>query len=581
MKTIYVLLGLISLLLTQLYGHAEKHPAFLNIAELSSSHATTFAVNKRAEISVVGGVVIATSPICTGTSAIIALNGHTGSIQWQDSTAGVNFRVISGAGTSSYRTVPLTATRWFRAKVSNGTNTAYSNIMEVVVKNPPIGTISGPANVSQPFVDSAPGFPLIVTSNSGGLIYMLYKDRMVQSAIGVETANGYQYKRLKDAGTYTVKAHWQNLPACSSDLSGSFVIAPSLSPIVYTISGGLSACEGSVALADIYLSGSEVGVVYTLGNTSQSKMGTGASLNFSMEAIASNNGDYIVMAKNTITECETVMNGMAIINMQRSVGQPEINGESVYCNRSEGRVMGTVSNATQLIWSIAPTSAGTINYYGLITWNSLYTGLATITLTASNSSCGEGGKTATFATLVESPPTISLIQGDSAVCLNDVIPYQVVSMRDLSYNWSIDMNVKVELNRENGTIVITYLEDVSQAGGKLTVTPQSAACGMGEPMTHLIMRDLDCGLNSTEIVEEFARESIRVFPNPAESHMEVSSSLGNILGIDFSDLSGKKMLFLSAEGKSTKVDVSQLAKGLYLLTVKGENTVLVTKFYKQ
>ncbi|HEX8547895.1 MAG TPA: T9SS type A sorting domain-containing protein, partial [Cytophagaceae bacterium] len=77
--------------------------------------------------------------------------------------------------------------------------------------------------------------------------------------------------------------------------------------------------------------------------------------------------------------------------------------------------------------------------------------------------------------------------------------------------------------------------------------------------------------------------TIYVFPNPANGQINVSMSAESITELSIADLSGRVLLqqTLASDDRSTQVDVSQLTKGLYIITAKGKQNVLVTKFYKQ
>jgi hypothetical protein len=57
-----------------------------------------------------------------------------GSIQWQQSPDGVNFTDIGGATAATYETPLLTSTTFYRAKVNFGACDAFSNVLEVVVR---------------------------------------------------------------------------------------------------------------------------------------------------------------------------------------------------------------------------------------------------------------------------------------------------------------------------------------------------------------------------------------------------------------------------------------------------------------
>ena len=582
MKITYTILTAIALLSTQLLSHANKLMNFTGANGLISTTDESIAINAEI-VSSSGGIATAKSPICTGTNAIIFLTGHNGSIQWQDSTEGIPFINIAAATNATYETTPLNTTRWFRAKVTQGADVAYSNKLEVAVKSHPVGSISGPANASQPCTDTALGYTLIINSSSLSPKFKLYKDGLPQTATGVINGNSYEIKGLKDAGIYTVKAHVPNLPECSSDMTGNFIIVPSITPNVFTVRGELKACEDSTSSADIALSGSEMGIDYTLSNSTQTKVGTGAALVFPIAAMATNNGTYIITATNTYTGCEGTMNGVAVIDILPSVGQPVITAEAAYCNMESNDLIAQVENATILTWSVSPTVAGNIEN-GRIFWNTTYSGPALLKLVVSNPSCPGGSKTTTFETEVMAMPMVSNILGDSLVCRNDVKTYTIIGERGVSYQWHIsNATVTAEVDNIIGSIKVTYLEDVPLTGASLTVTPVSAVCGVGQPKTLIVMKDKECNLSGNTKVAEMEGSAIHIFPNPVTNQINVSMSADAITELSISDATGRVLFSksVSSDQESSQVDVSELTEGVYIITAKSYKTVLVTKFYKQ
>ncbi|MEP6646030.1 MAG: T9SS type A sorting domain-containing protein, partial [Saprospiraceae bacterium] len=84
--------------------------------------------------------------ICEGTSASLELLEFEGSVQWQSSADGINGwkDVTEGTGgmTKNYVTADLFTTTFYRASVTNGGNTNYSNTSQVTVI--PIPDAAGP-----------------------------------------------------------------------------------------------------------------------------------------------------------------------------------------------------------------------------------------------------------------------------------------------------------------------------------------------------------------------------------------------------------------------------------------------------
>ncbi len=320
MKITSTLLRIIALIVPQFYSFAEEFSMIDSKEHLFSSNTIAIKLDEKLkEVFITsgdGGIISTTSPICKGSAATLTLSGHIGNIQWQDFSTGVLFSDIAGASTPTYVTDVLNANKWYRVKVSSGNKISYSDKVEVSIVNPPsVQTISGSANASQVCTATAPGYTLNVPLNTLGSTpnFILYKDGQIQTSIGVTNGSNYQFTGLKDVGVYTVKAHVLGLPTCKSDMIGTFKITSSQLPNNFIISGGAAACEDTTASADIYISGSEIGVNYSLSNTTQTKVGTGSLLVFSMAAVASNNNTYTIMARNISTGCEKMMIGTATI----------------------------------------------------------------------------------------------------------------------------------------------------------------------------------------------------------------------------------------------------------------------------
>jgi len=94
-----------------------------------------------------GGTIAAAQTICSGgdpapLTSTVAGSTH-GVYQWQDSVVGGTWQNISGANSATYDPPVLTATKYYRRKISincSGTLTAYSNIITITVT--PLNDIS-------------------------------------------------------------------------------------------------------------------------------------------------------------------------------------------------------------------------------------------------------------------------------------------------------------------------------------------------------------------------------------------------------------------------------------------------------
>jgi hypothetical protein len=119
-----------------LNGSIESNSASLSVSTLS-----------------IAGNVSANQGICSNASAAnITLSNNTGTIQWQVSSDNSSFTNISGATASpltSAQIGSLSATRYYRAAVTNGAcSAANSNVVTITVTTAPnAGTLSGTQSV--------------------------------------------------------------------------------------------------------------------------------------------------------------------------------------------------------------------------------------------------------------------------------------------------------------------------------------------------------------------------------------------------------------------------------------------------
>ena len=89
----------------------------------------------------VGGTATAASAtVCYNSGTTITLSGHDGAIQWQSSTDGSNYSNVSGQTGTNLATGLLTASRYYRAIVTVGANSATSSVATVTVT--PFATVT-------------------------------------------------------------------------------------------------------------------------------------------------------------------------------------------------------------------------------------------------------------------------------------------------------------------------------------------------------------------------------------------------------------------------------------------------------
>jgi len=218
------------------------------IAVFSSS--ATITVNPPS----VGGTVSGGTTVCSGTnSGNLTLAGHTGSItRWEYSTdAGVTWtNIVNTTATQAY--LNLTATRWFRARVtSTGCAGVYSTPDSIVVSPVSVGgTITSAATVCT----GANSGTLTLAGNIGTVQYWEFSiDGGTTYTPIVNTTNSQAYLNLTQTRIYRANV---KSGACVAVNSGTVTITVSPTSV-----GGITTMNDTVC------SGSNSGTITLSGQT--------------------------------------------------------------------------------------------------------------------------------------------------------------------------------------------------------------------------------------------------------------------------------------------------------------------------
>ena len=241
-----------------------------------------------------------------------------------------------------------------------------------------------------------------------------------------------------------------------------------------------------------------------------------------------------------------------------------------------------VEGATSYVWTIMPEEAGTIigdDLTGTVTWASNYEGEAEISAHGNND-CGTGGSEGALIVMVYTQPT-PLIEGDDLVCQNADGEYSVAFSEYSTYEWTVDGG---DITSGQGTNELTVYWTAAQGSTTyVDVTESKIENCQGIAETFEVTIDECVG------VEELTEGNINVFPNPANSILNIS--LDNIssskVEIKMFNAQGKIALIKEINNtdseSTTKLDVSNLPQGIYLMSIKsngieiGNWKVLITK----
>ena len=189
----------------------------------------------------VAGTISGAGTVCSGTnSTTLTLSGHTGTIQWQQSTDNTTFTNIAGQTNTTYTATNLTATRYYRAIVTSGTCTAATTTSVAINVNTAsvAGSISGAATVCS----GTNATTLTLSGHTGSIQWQSSADNTTFTNISGATGNTYTATNLT-ATTY-YRAVVSNTP-CASVNSASVTVTVNPSPASFVATPSATAiCAG-------------------------------------------------------------------------------------------------------------------------------------------------------------------------------------------------------------------------------------------------------------------------------------------------------------------------------------------------
>lgn len=137
-------------------------------------------------------------------------------------------------------------------------------------------------------------------------------------------------------------------------------------------------------------------------------------------------------ATGTCLEPATASNSITV-TIKPNVGQPtSIMGTTSRCQGAGTDTYGSsATDATDYIWSFAPSSAGSISQEGVVTWASTFSGTATVSVTANG--CGSSKTTSKPVTVIK---PIANAGVDRTACPEVPISIGAPAVAGYSYSWS-------------------------------------------------------------------------------------------------------------------------------------------------
>lgn len=369
------------------------------------------------------------------------------------------------------------------------------------------------------------------------------------------------------SGSFTIKVRAWNIcdyGAWSDDFTGT--VNPS--PAEFELSGSGEICEGDPGV-EITLSGSEADVDYELfnnqGSTGIIVAGTGEPISFGLFAEQNN---YTAVGFTATCSTEMIGEGSVLVNqLPEQLSTPE--GTSEVCNNDENQYTTTnAQNSDQVIWTLTPENAGTIESNGMtatIMWNNTFEGTASLTVYAENS-CGAGPLSGALEIAVFASPSPE-IAGDILVCNEEVSIYSTNGNDGNNYDWEVFGG---EIISGEGSPQITVSWGNAPGQGYVILN-ESLELGCSAVDTLDVTID-DC----TGIESNLPNNNIKIYPNPASEFVFIQSN-EKIVQVELIDDASRSLSNYLVQDTQINIKLNNVQPGFYLVKITTEKETLVRK----
>jgi hypothetical protein len=184
--------------------------------------------------------------------------------------------------------------------------------------------------------------------------------------------------------------------------------------------------------------------------------------------------------------------------------------------------------------------------------------------------CGQGAAVSKNVTMASLPAAAGAISGKDTVCLSHSgYLFSIVEIPSVtSYTWSFPAGAEITAGAGTNSVTVTFGADA--VSGPISVKGLNS-CGEGQPSSRNVLV-LDC----TGIGENSLSAMVSMYPNPVSGQLSISIR-GNEpqLLLTISDLKGQARLSERLENLPAeyikKLDMSQFAKGVYIVTLQSSS----------
>lgn len=403
--------------------------------------------------------------------------------------------------------VTYSASMWFKTEFNGYTNVSNLSIMYGTAQNP-----TGLVNIISEGPATSPIYkPLsnTFTVPTSGLYYIAIK----------ATTNGNY------GAQYLV---WDDLE----------VIAPcSLNPInVAVTTNSTTLCSGQEL--DLAATGADT-YMWNTGETTSS-----------INAVASNSGNYSVVGTNTLSGCTSTVS--QFINVLQSPNILAYTSNASICYGKQATLIANGANSYVWTGGNNPNGPSTVVSPTVTT---------TYSVTGTNgSNCST---TATLMVTVNANPTITVASNIATICKGEYADLTGSGAANYSFATTMAyyMGSPVSVNPQATTVYSVTGTNALGCEGKTTYVLNVEAC---------------VGISKTSD----AISGLSIYPNPTTGIFTVELNTNLAKTIVVTDVTGRVILNTNSSSDKTTLNLNAFANGIYYVKVQSEDAVKVTKIVK-
>ncbi len=486
---------------------------------------------------------------CMGSSVNISLTGYTPSatIQWQQSTDGLNWTNIPGANNSilNYTATSL-GTIHFRAAISNNCGSANSNAVSIIIEAQPS---AGNINVNPTVACEGTNINLSLSNYTPGatIQWQQSNDGVNWSNIPGANASLYIYPATT-TGIIHFRATVTN--NCGSSTSSTQAVTINPAPVSGNASANVSeiCLNSNVTLSLIgYSQNSTIQWQQSNDGSTWTNIAGGTTATFVYTPI--NPGTYYIRAQVT-NSCGSQNSNIInlTVNPLPNAGTASASPQSICQNSNitlsltgytplatiqwqfstDGSSWYNISGANSTPYNYNASTAGTMYFRAIITNN-----------------CGNATSNEVSTIVKPLPPTPVISQ----ISNTPIILQSSATLGNQWFNLNGPIPGATSQNYEvtaNGTYYVIVTIDGCSSSPSNTIT-----------------------INSVSI-SEYANHNITVYPNPTNDHLNIISDQ-HIQKIQLVDILGNIVI----STHETSIDVSNYSDGMYQLIILFENDRLI------